>query len=83
MSDGGASTGVFDDRAGEWASWQASPWGRLRYAVVRETTARAVAALPGRLRVIDVGGGDGADSLPLAAQGHEVTVLDFAPELLA
>jgi S-adenosylmethionine-dependent methyltransferase len=83
MTDGGATAGVFDGRTGEWASWQASPWGRLRYAVVRETTARAIAALPGPLRVIDVGGGDGADSLPLAGDGHDVTVLDFAPELLA
>ncbi|MGY2129707.1 class I SAM-dependent methyltransferase [Blastococcus sp. SYSU DS0617] len=83
MTDGRAAAGVFGDRAGEWASWQASPWGRLRYDVVRETTARAVAALPGPLRVIDVGGGDGADSLPLAVRGHDVTVLDFAPDLLA
>lgn len=83
MTDGGAAAGVFGDRSGEWASWQASPWGRLRYAVVRETTARAIAALPRPLRVIDVGGGDGADSVPLAEDGHEVTVLDFAPELLA
>ncbi|WP_040338704.1 class I SAM-dependent methyltransferase [Candidatus Blastococcus massiliensis] len=83
MSDGGAPAGVFGGRAGDWASWQSSPWGRLRYDVVRETTARAVADLPAPLRVLDVGGGDGTDSLPLAAQGHEVTVLDFAPELLA
>jgi S-adenosylmethionine-dependent methyltransferase len=32
--------------------------------------------------VIDVGGGDGSDSLPMAEDGHDVTVLDFAPELL-
>lgn len=83
MSDGGATVGVFGGRTDEWASWQSSPWGRLRYAVVRETTARAVAALPGPLRVIDVGGGDGADSLPLAEEGHDVTILDVAPELLA
>lgn len=82
MTDGGAAAGVFGARAGEWASWQASPWGRLRYDVVRETTARAIAGLPGRLRVIDVGGGDGADSLPLAEDGHDVTVLDVAPELV-
>jgi S-adenosylmethionine-dependent methyltransferase len=83
VTDGGATAGVFDGRAGEWAAWQTSPWGRLRYAIVRETTARALASLPGRLRVVDVGGGDGADSLPLAEDGHDVTVLDFAPELLA
>jgi S-adenosylmethionine-dependent methyltransferase len=82
VTDGGTAAGVFGGRTGEWASWQASPWGRLRYDVVRETTARAVAALPGRLRLIDVGGGDGADSLPLAEAGHDVTVLDVAPELL-
>lgn len=83
MTGGGAAAGVFGGRAGEWASWQGSPWGRLRYAVVRETVSRAVAALPGPLRVIDVGGGDGSDSLPLAGDGHDVTVLDVAPELLA
>ena len=83
MSDDGAPGAVFGDRAAEWASWQRSPWGRLRYDVVRETTARAIGALPGPLRVIDVGGGDGADSLPLAEAGHDVTVLDVAPELLA
>jgi S-adenosylmethionine-dependent methyltransferase len=83
MTDGGEAPGVFGGRAGQWASWQTSPWGRLRYAVVRETTARAMATLSGPLRVIDVGGGDGADCLPLAAEGHDVTVLDVAPELLA
>lgn len=82
MTDGGSAHSDFGARAGEWASWQASPWGRLRYAVVRETTARATAGAVGPLRVIDVGGGDGADSLPLAQDGHDVTVLDVAPELL-
>lgn len=83
MSDDGSAAGVFGGRADQWASWQSSPWGLLRYEVVRETTARALSELPGRLRVIDVGGGDGSDSLPLAEEGHEVTVLDSAPELLA
>lgn len=82
MPEGEAGADVFGGRADAWSSWQASPWGRLRYAVVQETTARALADLRGPLRVLDVGGGDGADSLPLAAEGHHVTVLDFAPELL-
>lgn len=46
------------------------------------TTRRALAGLAGPLRVLDVGGGDGADSLPLARQGHDVTVFDFSAELL-
>lgn len=82
MPDGEAGADVFGDRADAWSSWQASPWGRLRYALVHETTGRAIFDLGGPLRVLDVGGGDGADSLPLAAEGHYVTVLDFAPELL-
>lgn len=82
MPHSGAGAGTFGDRADAWSSWQASPWGRLRYEVVRRTTARALADLPGPLRVLDVGGADGADSLPLAVEGHEVTILDFAPKLL-
>ena len=35
------------------------------------------------LRVLDVGGADGADSIPLAALGHAVTIVDRSPSLLA
>lgn len=35
------------------------------------------------LRVLDVGGADGADSIPLAALGHTVTIVDRSPSLLA
>lgn len=34
-------------------------------------------------RVVDVGGGAGQQSIPLAREGHEVTVLDPSPEMLA
>jgi len=37
----------------------------------------------GPLRVLDVGGGDGGDAIPLAQRGHDVTVLDFSAALLA
>lgn len=40
--------------------------------------------LPSRpLRVADVGGGTGADALPLAGQGHDITLLDFSAAMLA
>ena len=74
---------VFLHRAGDWATWQETPWGRLRYRVVARTIARATASLQGPLTVLDVGGGDGADSLPLAVAGHQVTVLDYAEPFLA
>jgi S-adenosylmethionine-dependent methyltransferase len=35
------------------------------------------------LRILDVGGGDARDSLPLALAGHDVTVMDTSPGMLA
>jgi S-adenosylmethionine-dependent methyltransferase len=69
-------TDVFSDKLQAWRDYTASPWGRIRYAVVAETLRRQCADLGERLRILDVGGGDAMDSLPLARAGHDVTVLD-------
>lgn len=77
---------LFDDKLAHWQAWCEAPWGRLRFSVVRETLRRQAEALGGAhggLRVLDVGGGDGRDALPLAAAGHHVTILDPAPSWLA
>lgn len=66
-----------------WADWQDAPWGRLRYRLVRHTLSDALRGMGPRCRVLDVGGGDGGDSVPLAAQGHDVTILDKSEALLA
>lgn len=63
-----------------WQEWQESPWGRLRYALALANLRRHLA--PGS-RILDVGGGDGADALALTALGHDVTVVDNSPEMLA
>jgi S-adenosylmethionine-dependent methyltransferase len=78
---------IFDQHLAEWQEWCATPWGRIRFAVVAETLRRQVVALEaagsGRpLRVLDVGGGDGRDSRPLAAAGHEVTIVDTSSGML-
>ena len=79
-----AAANPFDEHLARWQAWAEEPWGRLRFAVVRHTLAAHVAALgPAPLRVLDVGGGDGRDSLPLAVAGHDVVVLDTAPGMLA
>lgn len=83
MLDDDSAAEAFDRRNQAWADWQGSPWGRLRYRLAHHTLTRAVATLPGPLRVLDVGGGDGADSLPLAGLGHHVTILDYSASLLA
>lgn len=73
---------VFDDKLAQWREWCEAPWGRLRFAVVRETLRRHAEALGPRLRVLDVGGGDARDALPLATAGHHVTIVDPAPAWL-
>ncbi len=78
------STDVFDDHQRSWAEYTSSPWARIRYAVVRKTLAEALTRLgDGPLKILDVGGGDAIDSLPLAAAGHEVTVLDPSEQMLS
>lgn len=62
-----------------WEEWQESPWGRLRYALALANLRRHVA--PGS-RILDIGGGDGADALALSELGHDVTVVDNSAEML-
>jgi S-adenosylmethionine-dependent methyltransferase len=76
------TTAVFDDHVEAWQQWQQSPWGTLRYRVVGELLARHLADLPPQ-RVLDVGGADGADSVPLAAAGHDVVVVDQSARMLS
>lgn len=84
MRSGDTAAGTFDAHLEAWRAWQESPWGRLRYRVVRETLARTCDALgTGPLRVLDVGGGDGGDAIPLAQLGHDVTLVDYSEPLLA
>lgn len=76
-------TDLFDDQLAAWKAYVRTPWARIRYAVVGEVLRRQADALGQRLRVLDVGGGDAQDALPLAVAGHHVTVLDPSPAWLA
>ncbi|AXK31317.1 methyltransferase domain-containing protein [Streptomyces armeniacus] len=79
-----ASADSFDHAIDAWREWQASPWGRLRYALAEHNLARHTPALGrGPLRVLDLAGADGADAVPLAVRGHHVTVVDYSPGMLA
>lgn len=60
----------------------------LRTAVVEDAlqgviAARVAATGQARLRVLDVGGGTGGLAVPLARDGHHVTVVDPSPDALA
>jgi S-adenosylmethionine-dependent methyltransferase len=74
---------VFSDNLAAWRDYTESPWGRLRYQVAQETLRRETARLGTRLRILDVGGGDGMDAVPLAVAGHDVTILDQSTRWLA
>lgn len=76
-------TGALGDHDVAWLAWQGAPWGRIRYRVAAETIQRTISSMGvGALRVLDVGGADAADSVPLASAGHHVTVLDPSASLL-
>jgi S-adenosylmethionine-dependent methyltransferase len=65
-----------------WKEWQDAPWGRLRYRIAQVNLFRY---LPDEttLRILDIGGGNGLDSIPLAALGHEITLVDYSAEMLS
>lgn len=74
----------FDDALDAWRVWQESPWGRLRYTVAEANLRRRLPALgPGPLRVLDLAGADGGDAMRLLRDGHRVTIVDYAPGMLA
>ncbi|MGV9777533.1 class I SAM-dependent methyltransferase [Streptosporangium sp. NPDC003464] len=67
-----------------WREWQDAPWGRLRYSIAEANLLRHLDGLGGEpLRILDLAGGDGGDAIRLAARGHQVTIVDHAPAMLA
>ena len=74
---------TFESAMEAWQRYQDSPWGRLRYSLAEANLLRHLPALgAGPLRVLDLAGGDGGDAVRLAARGHHVTVVDYAPAML-
>lgn len=72
---------AFDSHLQSWLDWQQAPWGRIRYGVAFNNLRRHLAPRP--LRILDVGGGNAFDAIPLAQQGHSVELVDFSAEMLA
>lgn len=74
------SATVFDHRIDQWQKEMALPWGRLKYKLVQANLAKHLG--PGPLRILDAGGGNGLDSIPLAEWGHHVDIVDYSSEML-
>jgi S-adenosylmethionine-dependent methyltransferase len=75
------SAATFDNNILRWAHEQGLPWQQLKYRLVQSNLAKHLR--PGPLHVLDAGGGNGFDSIPLAQQGHEVEIVDYSTEMLA
>lgn len=70
------------DALSTWRRHQDQPWNRLRYRLVEANLQRIIGGGMA-WRVLDVGGGDGRDALPLAQRGHTVLLLDHDAAMLA
>jgi S-adenosylmethionine-dependent methyltransferase len=71
----------YDAVVDEWKEWQSSPWGKLLYNISRFNIQRHSDNRP--IRILDVGGGNGFNSIYFAKQGHSVTLLDYSPVMLS
>ena len=74
------------DRGGQPQRWHS--YADARTVVVRDILRSVISGLVaqtgrGRLDIIDAGGGTGGFAVPLAGQGHTVTVIDPSPDSLA
>jgi S-adenosylmethionine-dependent methyltransferase len=74
---------AFDRAAGDWLAWQQTPWARVYYALVRHNLAALPVSSARSLDVLDAGGANGVDSLPLLEAGHRVTIVDCSSVLLS
>ncbi len=77
----GTPASVFDAQIEQWRREEDLPWNRIKRRQVQVNLARHLAG--SGLRILDVGGGNGLDSLPLAAQGHQVVIVDYSQAMLA
>ena len=80
------AAGAVPDRGGQPQRWHS--YADARTVVVRDILRSVISGLVaqtgrGRVDIIDAGGGTGGFAVPLAGQGHTVTVIDPSPDSLA
>jgi S-adenosylmethionine-dependent methyltransferase len=65
----------------QWKDWCSSPIGQIRFSTSRLNIQRHLSGK--KLKILDVGGGNGLDSIYYARQRHLVTLFDGSPAMLA
>jgi S-adenosylmethionine-dependent methyltransferase len=76
------SASIFDKSLAHWKEQMELPWAKLKYKLVQANLAKHIEPTQS-LHILDAGGGNGLDSLPLARQGHSVEIVDYSQEMLA
>lgn len=72
---------VFDTQIEQWRRDEDLPWWRIKRRQVQVNLARHLVGR--KMRILDAGGGNGLDSLPLAELGHRVVIVDYSQAMLA
>ncbi len=70
----------YDAVVPKWKEWQSFPWGKLLYSISRYNIQRNLESH--KYNILDVGGGNGFNSIYFAKRGHSVTLLDYSPAML-
>ncbi len=71
---------AFAHLVGDMREFKDLPWGRLQYGTARMNIARYLGEPP--RRVLDVGGGNGENSIHYAGLGHDVTLFDGSESMI-
>jgi len=70
----------FDKGFAQWQDYQEAPWGKLRYRVAQANLRQHLPLPPAK--ILDLGGGNGLDAIPLVKMGYTAVLLDFSQEML-
>jgi S-adenosylmethionine-dependent methyltransferase len=71
---------VFDESIDRWIAENDLPWMKLKTEIGLSNLKKHLPQRP--LHILDAGGGSGADSIPLAREGHAVDLADYSQEML-
>ncbi len=71
---------TFNSAIQTWIQETGQPWSRLKYELARANLTRHLPM--GSLHILDAGGGTGSESIPLAAGGHRVELVDYSEAML-
>ena len=75
------SATVFDSAIAQWRKEQTFPWFKLKYKLCHANLVKHL-PLDRPLQILDVGGGNGVESIPFAEAGHQVDLVDYSQEML-